>query len=49
MTIVSGSMAIGRQAGRHGSKAVAENLHPDLHAEDKRKLWHELLKPQNPP
>lgn len=30
MTITVGSTAAGRQGGRHGTGAVAENLHPYL-------------------
>lgn len=47
MTILSGSMAAGRQAGRHGT----ENSHLETQASGRERAhweWHGCLKPQSP-
>ena len=45
MNIIAGN----RAAGRHGTKAETENLHPFLKVRGReRKEWCGLLKPQNP-
>lgn len=35
MTIMSGGMAAGRQAGRHGMEVLSESIHLDLQAQHK--------------